>query len=46
MEGRRGWFTIVHVKAMKNVTTILRPGKKSSFIVLENLEAIEIVPKV
>jgi hypothetical protein len=28
LEGKRGWFTIVHVKAMKKVTSILRLGKK------------------
>ena len=45
LEGRRGWFTIVHVKAMKKVTSILRMGKKNSFIGLQNLEAKEIVKK-
>jgi hypothetical protein len=45
MEGRRGWFTIVHVKATKKVTSILRLGKKNSFIGLQNLEAKEIVQK-
>ena len=43
MEGRRGWFTIIHVKATKKVTSILRLGKKNSFIGLKNLEAKEIV---
>jgi hypothetical protein len=45
MEGRRGWFTIIHVKATKKVTNILRLGKKNSFIGLKNLEAKEIVKK-
>jgi hypothetical protein len=45
LEGRRGWFTIIHVKAMKKVTSILRLGKKNSFIGLQNLEAKEIVQK-
>jgi hypothetical protein len=45
LEGRRGWFTIFHVKAMKKVTSILRLGKKNSFIGLQNLEAKEIVQK-
>jgi hypothetical protein len=41
LEGRRGWFTIIHVKATKKVTSILRLGKKN----LQNLEAKEIVQK-
>jgi hypothetical protein len=45
LEGRRGWFTIVHVKEMKKVTSILILGKKNSFISLQNLEAKEIVQK-
>jgi hypothetical protein len=45
LEGRRGWFTIIHVKVMKKVTSILRLGKKNSFIGLQNLEAKEIVQK-
>ena len=45
LEGRSGWFTIVHVKVMKNVTSILILGKKNSFIGLKNLEAKEIVQK-
>jgi hypothetical protein len=45
MEGRSGWFTIIHVKAMKKVTDILRLGKKNSFISLQNLEAKEVVQK-
>jgi hypothetical protein len=45
LEGRRGWFTIFHVEAMKNFTSILRLGKKNSFIGLQNLEAKEIVQK-
>ena len=28
LEGRRGWFTIFHVKGTKKVTSILRLGKK------------------
>jgi hypothetical protein len=43
LEERRGWFTIVHVIATKKVTSILRLGKKKSFIGLKNLEAKEIV---
>ena len=43
LEGRRGWFTIIHVKATKKVISILRLGKKNSFIGLQNLEAKEIV---
>jgi hypothetical protein len=45
LEGRRGWFTIIHVKVTKKVTNILRLGKKNSFIGLQNLEAKEIVQK-
>ena len=45
MEGRRGWFTVIHVKATKKVTSILRLGKKNSFIGLQNLEDKEIVKK-
>jgi hypothetical protein len=45
LEGRRGWFTIVHLKETKKVTSILRMGKKNSFIGLQNLEAKEIVQK-
>jgi hypothetical protein len=45
LERRRGWFTIFHVEATKKVTSILRLGKKNSFIGLENLEAKEIVQK-
>ena len=43
MEGRRGWFTIFHVKVMKKVTSILRLGKKNSFLGLQYLEAKEIM---
>ena len=45
LEGRRGWFTIIHVKATKKVTSTLRLGKKKYFIGLQNLEAKEIVQK-
>jgi hypothetical protein len=45
LEGRRGWFTIVHVKSIKNVTSILILGKKNSFIGLQKSEAKEIVQK-
>jgi hypothetical protein len=45
LEGRRGWFTIFHLKAMKKVTNILRMGNKISFLYLQNLEAKEIVKK-
>jgi hypothetical protein len=45
LEGRMGWFTIFHVKATKKVTSILRLGKKNSFIGLKNLEAKEMVQK-
>jgi hypothetical protein len=45
LEGKKGWFTIIHVKEMKNVTSILRLGKKNSFIGLQNLEAKETVQK-
>jgi hypothetical protein len=45
LEGRRGCFTIIHVKVMKKVTSILILGKKNSFIGLKNLEAKEIVQK-
>ena len=45
LEGRRGWFTIIHVKATKKVTSILRLGKKDSLIGLQNLEAKEVVKK-
>jgi hypothetical protein len=41
----KGWFTIFHVEATKKVTSILRLGKKNSFIGLQNLEAKEIVQK-
>jgi hypothetical protein len=43
LEGRRGWFKIFHVKATKKVTSILRMGKKKSFLGSQNLEAKEIV---
>jgi hypothetical protein len=45
LEGRRGWFTIFHVKAIKKVTRLLRLVKKNYFIGLQNLEAKEIVQK-
>jgi hypothetical protein len=45
LEGRRGCFTIVHVKSTKKVTSILTLEKKNSFIGLHNLEAKEIVQK-
>ena len=45
LEGRRVFLTIIHVKAMKNFISILRLGKKNSFIGLKNLEAKEIVQK-
>ena len=31
LEGRRGWFTIFHVEATKEVTSILKLVKKYSF---------------
>jgi hypothetical protein len=34
-------FESFHVKAMNNVTSILRPGKKNSFFGSQNLEAKE-----
>jgi hypothetical protein len=43
LEGRRGWFRIIHVKVTKKVTSILRLGNKNSFLGLQNLEAKEIV---
>jgi hypothetical protein len=45
MEGRRGWFTIFHVKSMKNVTSIPRLGKTNSLLGLKKLEAMETVQK-
>jgi hypothetical protein len=45
MEGGRGWFTIIHVKGTKKVTSIIRMGNKNSFIGLQNLEAKEMVKK-
>jgi hypothetical protein len=45
LERRRGHFTIIHVKATNKVTSILKLGKKNSFIGLQNLEAKEIVQK-
>ena len=45
LKGRREYFTIFHVKAMNKFTSILRFGKKNSFIGLQNLEAKEIVQK-
>jgi hypothetical protein len=45
LEGRRGWFTIFHVKATKKVTSILRLGNQNSFIGWQNLEAKEIMQK-
>jgi hypothetical protein len=45
LEGRMGWFTIIHVKAMKKVTSRIRLGNKNSLIGLQNLEAKEIVQK-
>jgi hypothetical protein len=44
-EGRRGWFRIFHVKAMNKVKSIIRLGKKNSFIGFQKLEAKEIVQK-
>jgi hypothetical protein len=43
MEGRRGWFRIIHLKAVKKVTSILIPRNKNSFLGLQNLEAKEIM---
>jgi hypothetical protein len=43
LEGRRGWFTIFHVKVVKKVTCILRLGKGNSFLGLQYLEAKEIM---
>ena len=38
MEGRRGWFTVFHVEAMKKkVIRIIRLGKKDSFFGLPDL---------
>jgi hypothetical protein len=45
LEERRGWFRIFHVKATKKVISILRLGKKISFLGLQNLEAKEIMQK-
>ena len=38
LEGRRGWFTIFHVKAMKKVKNILGKRNKYSIFGLEDLE--------
>jgi hypothetical protein len=43
LEERRGWFRIINVKATKKVASILRLGKKDSFLDLEYLEAKEIM---
>jgi hypothetical protein len=43
LEGRRGWFRIIHVKAVKKVTRVLRQGKKNSFLDLQYLEVKEIM---
>jgi hypothetical protein len=43
LEGRRGWFTIFHVKSMKKVTCILILGKVNSFLGLQYLEAWQIM---
>ena len=43
LEGRRGWFTIFHVKATKKVRSILRLGKKDSFFGLKDLETKKIM---
>ena len=43
LEGRRGWFTISHVEAMKKVTSILRLGKNDSFFGLQDLETKKIM---
>ena len=43
LEGRRGWFTIFHVKAMKKATSILRLGKKYLFFGLQDLETKKIM---
>ena len=43
LEGRRGWFIIFHVKAMKKVTSILGPNKKYSFFGLQDSEAKKIM---
>ena len=43
LEGRRGWFTIFHVKETKKVTSILKLGKKYSFFGLQDLETKKIM---
>ena len=43
LEGRRGWFTIFHVKATKKVTSILRLGKKYSFFGLQEFKTKKIM---
>ena len=43
LEGRRGCFTIFHVKVMKKVTSILILGKKDSFFGLQDLETKKIM---
>ena len=43
LEGRRGWFTIFHVKVTKKVTSIVRLGKKDSFFGLHDLETKKIM---
>jgi hypothetical protein len=35
LEERRGWFRIINVKETKKVASILRLGKKDSFLDLE-----------
>ena len=43
LEGRRGWFTIFHVEAIKKVTRILRLGKIDPFFGLQDLETKKIM---
>ena len=42
-EGRRVWFTSFHVEATKKVTSILRLGKKDSFLGLQDIETKKIM---
>ena len=43
LKGRRGWFTIFHVKATKKVTCILGLRKGNSFLRLQGSETKKIM---
>jgi hypothetical protein len=45
LEGRKGWFRIIHVKGEKKVKNIHRLGNTNSSLDLQYLEAKEIMQK-